>query len=186
MTDAARPSQLKSRLILLLIVAMFFSSFFIAWGLRLSGWTPSGSKNLGQLIEPPKDLSQASFRYADGKPYAWQTEKHIWRVVVVPSADCTTACTQMTDTLLRVWETQGRQAERVDVLWFGKLPENAHTFRKLFPMQASPALQQALTQTSSAQSLPVYLIDPNGFLVMQYRPGFNPSDLRKDLARLLK
>jgi len=186
MTDAERPSQLKSRLILLLIVAMFFSSFFIAWGLRLSGWTPSGSKNLGELIQPPKDLSQAGFLYADGKPYAWETEKHIWRVVVVPDANCQAACAKMTDTLLRVWETQGRQADRVDVLWFGELPNDARKFRKLFVMQPSPALQAALTQTSSADSVPVYLIDPNGFLVMQYRPGFNPSDLRKDLARLLK
>ena len=186
MNDAPRPSQLKSRLILLLIMAMFFSSFFIAWGLRLSGWTPSGSKNLGELIQPPKDLSQAGFLYADGKPYGLETEKHIWRVVVVPSADCTTACTAMADTLFRVWETQGRQAERVDVLWFGELPKDARTFRKLFPMQASPKLLAALTQASSADAVPVYLIDPNGFLVMQYRAGFNPSDLRKDLARLLK
>ncbi|MEO8000611.1 MAG: hypothetical protein ABI644_01960 [Arenimonas sp.] len=186
MTDTARPSQLKSRLILLLIVAMFFSSFLIAWGLRLSGWTPSGSKNLGELIQPPKDLSQAGFLYADGKPYAWETEKHIWRVVVVPGENCQLVCTKMTDTLLRIWETQGRQADRVDVLWFGDLPKDAHTFRKLFVMQSSPALQTALTFTSTDDSLPVYLIDPNGFLVMQYRPGFEPSDLRKDLARLLK
>lgn len=186
MTDTARPSQLKSRLILLLIVAMFFTSFFVAWGLRLSGWTPEGSRNLGELIQPPKDLSQANFRYADGKPYAWETEKHIWRVVVVPSPDCTRACAAMTDTLFRIWETQGRQADRVDVLWFGALPENAQTFRKLHVMQASPALQAALPLSSTTDALPVYLIDPNGYLVMQYRAGFNPSDLRKDLARLLK
>ena len=35
-------------------------------------------------------------------------------------------------------------------------------------------------------SLAVYLIDPNGFLVMRYAQGFDPSGLRKDLARLLK
>lgn len=186
MTDVAHASPWKSRLILLLIVAMFFSSFFIAWGLRLSGWTPSGGRNLGELIEPPTDLSKANFHYADSKPYAWEQEKHVWRVVVMPSADCTTACTKMTDTLFRVWETQGRHAERVDVLWFGKVPANATAFRKFYAMQSSPALQAALPLASSADAIPVYLIDPDGYLVMQYRPGFDPSDLRKDLARLLK
>lgn len=186
MTDAVRPPQWKSRLILLLIVTMFFSSFFIAWGLRLSGWTPGGSKNLGELIEPPIDLSQAGFLHADGRPYSWEPEKHLWRVVVVPSEDCTSACTKLTDTLFRVWETQGRHAERVDVLWFGKRPENAKDFRKFFLMQNSPALTAAMPLTSAANSVPVYLIDPDGYLVMQYRAGFNPSDLRKDLARLLK
>ncbi|MGH8051261.1 MAG: hypothetical protein ACRERV_02530 [Methylococcales bacterium] len=186
MTDIARPSQWKSRLILLLIVAMFFSSFFVAWGLRFAGWTPKGSKNLGELIQPPIDLTASSFRHADGKPYAWEPEKHFWRVVIVTAPDCTTACTAMTDTLFRVWETQGRQAERVDVLWFGELPKDARTFRKLFAMQASPELIAALPQKATATALPVYIMDNRGNVVMQYRPGFNPSDLRKDLARLLK
>ena len=36
------------------------------------------------------------------------------------------------------------------------------------------------------ESLPVYFVDPGGFLVMRYAPGFDPSGMRKDLARLLK
>ena len=186
MTDNTRPAQWKSRLILLLIVAMFFSSFFVAWGLRFAGWTPKGSKNFGELIQPPIDLTASSFRYADGKTYPWEPEKHVWRVVIAPAPDCTDACTAMTDTLFRVWETQGRQAERVDVLWFGKLPKDARTFRKLFVMKPSPELLAVLPQKATATSLPVYIMDTRGNVVMWYRPGFNPSDLRKDLSRLLK
>jgi hypothetical protein len=37
-----------------------------------------------------------------------------------------------------------------------------------------------------ADALPVYLADPNGWLVLRYAPGFEPSGLRKDLGRLLK
>lgn len=33
---------------------------------------------------------------------------------------------------------------------------------------------------------PVYLVDGRGFLALSYAPGFDPSGLRKDLARLLK
>ena len=186
MIDTARPPQWKSRLILLLIVAMFFSSFFVAWGLRLAGWTPQGSKNFGELIQPPIDLTASSFRHADGKPYPLEPEKHLWRVVIVTTPGCTDACTAMTDTLFRVWETQGRQAERVDVLWFGELPKNSRTFRKLFAMQSSPELLAALPQTATDTSLPVYIMDNRGNIVMQYRPGFDPSHLRKDLSRLLK
>jgi hypothetical protein len=186
MTETVAPSQWKSRLILLLIVAMFFSSFFVAWGLRFAGWTPKGSKNFGELIQPPIDLTAATFRYADGKAYPWQPEKHVWRILIVTTPDCTDACTAMSDTLFRVWETQGRQAERVDVLWFGQLPEDARVFRKLFAMQASPELIAALPQKATPTKLPVYILDNRGNVVMQYRPGFDPSDLRKDLSRLLK
>jgi len=31
-----------------------------------------------------------------------------------------------------------------------------------------------------------WLVDPNGFVVLRYAPGFDPGDLRTDLARLLK
>ena len=186
MTDNTRPAQWKSRLVLLLIVAMFFSSFFVAWGLRLAGWTPKGSKNFGELIQPPIDLTASSFRYADGKTYPWEPEKHVWRIVIAPAPDCTDACTAMTDTLFRVWETQGRQADRVDVLWFGKLPKDARTFRKLFVMKPSSELLAVLPQKATATSLPVYIMDTRGNVVMHYQPGFNPSDLRKDLSRLLK
>lgn len=186
MSDTTRPPQWKSRLILILIVVMFFSSFFIAWGLRFTGWMPKGSKNFGELIQPPINLTTSSFLYADGKVYPWDPEKHVWRVVVVATPDCTDVCTAMTDTLFRVWESQGRQAERVDVLWFGELPKGARTFRQLFAMETSSELIAALPQKATATSLPVYIMDNRGNLVMQYRPGFNPSDLRKDLARLLK
>jgi len=32
----------------------------------------------------------------------------------------------------------------------------------------------------------VWLVDPNGFVVLRYAAGFDPGDLRTDLARLLK
>ncbi len=33
---------------------------------------------------------------------------------------------------------------------------------------------------------PVWLVDPNGFVVLRYAPGADPGDLRTDLARLLR
>jgi hypothetical protein len=185
-TQLERPSQFKSRLILLLIVAMFFSSFFIAWGLRFAGWTPQGHKNFGTLIQPPKDFSQAVLLKADGSPYVWQNDERVFRVVVMPSPDCHTACVKMMDTLQRVWETQGRQAARVDILWFGPLPAKTKQFNHFISMQANVPLQAALPQQASAEQVPVYIMDYRGFLIMHYPAGFEPSGLRKDLGKLLK
>jgi hypothetical protein len=186
MNTSAPNSQFKSRLILVLIVTMFLSSFFIAWGLRFAGWTPEGQKNFGTLLQPPKDFSQAVFLKADGLPYAWQPEKHVWRIVVVPDKDCSTTCIELMDTLQRVWETQGRHAARVEILWFGALPAQAKPFNHFIAMQPNAQLQAALPEQATIEQLPVYLIDYRGFLVMHYRAGFDPSGLRKDVARLLK
>ena len=53
-------------------------------------------------------------------------------------------------------------------------------------MQASAELQARLPDLARPDALPVYLADPNGYLVLRYPPGFNPSGLRKDLGRVLK
>jgi cytochrome oxidase Cu insertion factor (SCO1/SenC/PrrC family) len=179
-------SRTRSRLVLLLIAAMFLSSFGIAAFLRFTGWQPAHSKNFGELLQPPRDLTALHLLRADGQPYDWHPETNTWRIVVVPSADCAQACTQLLDTLHRVWQSEGRQAERIDVLWFGALPADAPVFRKLVPMQPNAAVDAALPEAASRDAVPVYLIDPSGFLVMHYRPGADPANLRKDLGKLIK
>ena len=48
------------------------------------------------------------------------------------------------------------------------------------------ALAARLPDAARPDALPAYLADPNGYLVLRYAPGFNPSGLRKDLGRVLK
>jgi hypothetical protein len=36
------------------------------------------------------------------------------------------------------------------------------------------------------RGLPVYVVDPNGFVILRYAPGFDPAGLRADLAKLTK
>ncbi|MBB5014662.1 hypothetical protein [Rehaibacterium terrae] len=176
----------RSRLVLLLIFAMFFVSFGVAFFLRMSGWEPEVTRNAGELLDPVIDLRDLTLRHADGEPYPWQPERRLWRVVAVAPTDCDASCTQMIDLLRRVWIGEGRHAERVHVLWFGEIPADAPIFRALYPMQRDRELLARLPDASAPGAIPVYLVDPSGFLVMRYTPGFDPGGLRRDLARLLK
>ena len=186
MNASPPPSQLRSRLTLLLIVALFFGSFALAAWLRFSGWSPGQSRNYGRLLQPPVDLSAATFTRADGTPYAWQPDQNRWRVVVVPPADCPQACARALDAIHRVWLRQGRLADRVDVLWFGPLPAQGTRFRRLVEMRPDPRLLAVLPDAPRPDTLPVYLIDPSGFLVLRYPPDFTMAGLHKDIDRLLK
>ena len=177
----------KSRLTMLVVVAMFFTSFGIALYLIRSGWHPVATRNAGELLAPPVALGTLGLQAADGTPYAeWEADRRLWRVVVLPPADCGEPCLKLTDTLYRVWVSEGRHADRVQVLWFGAVPDQAPEYRAFKPMRPSPALREKLPASHVDGSLAVYLIDPSGFLVMRYAPGFDPTGLRKDLARLLK
>ena len=37
-----------------------------------------------------------------------------------------------------------------------------------------------------AAGTPVYVIDPHGFVILRYAPGFDPGHLRTDVAKLIK
>lgn len=186
MTQTPQPSQTRSRLILLLIVAMFLSSFGVAAFLRFTGWTPPQSKNFGTLLQPPVDLGALALMQADGKPYPWQPEKNLWRIVVVPAEGCAQACVTRLDQLHRLWLTQGRKADRIDVLWFGDLPKDGPRFRRLVPMRPDARLAAALPQAATVDAVPVYLVDPSGFLVLHYAPDIEPAGMKKDLGKLVK
>ena len=43
-----------------------------------------------------------------------------------------------------------------------------------------------LPQVDDAAGTPVYVIDPNGFVVLRYPPQTDPAGIRADVARLLK
>lgn len=186
MTESPRPSQLKSRLTLLLVVAMFLSSFFVAAFLRFTGWQPAHTKNVGELLQPPIDFSARTLRRADGSDYAWAPEQNRWRLLVAPAPDCSRECARVLDELHRLWLTQGRKADSLDVLWMGELPPGAVRFRRLVQVQADPALVAALPDRGSADAVPLYLVDPGGFVALRYPAGFDPAGVKKDLGKLLK
>ena len=54
------------------------------------------------------------------------------------------------------------------------------------PLRVDGGLRAGLARPDDAAGDAVWLVDPNGFVVLRYAPGFDPGDLRTDLARLLK
>ena len=181
----------RSRALLLLIVAMFMAPFVTALVLYYIDWQPTHTKNYGELLKPPRDLRGLDLRRTDGSAFVWNHEDHTWRVLVAPPVDCREHCTRLVDTLRRIWIGVGHDADRVQVLWIGEAPPQAERFRALLSLRASSALQsrlpdQARMDAVTAASIPVYVIDPSGYLILRYAPGFEPAGLRKDLVQLLK
>ena len=176
----------RGRRVLLLIFAMFFGSMALAGILRFSGWTPPINRNHGQLFEPPVDLRQARLHLADGTAYAWNPAARHWRIVLAPAAGCASECVTLSQQLDTVWRLFGPDADNVELLWLGTPPQAVATMPALRVLQAAPAVRAQLPGVDDPAGTPVYVIDPNGFVVLRYAPGFDPGGLRTDLSRLLK
>ncbi len=181
---ARNHTRSRSRLILLLIVLMFGGSFGAALVLHYSGWQPTRTRNHGEFIAPAIDLTDIAVRRLDGSSYPWQPSEEIWRVLVDASGDDRDRA-ELLDVLERVWRSEGRHADRLDVLWIGPRPQGAPGFRRLVEIAADPALSARLAASQPLDGS-LYVLDPSGYAVLRYRPGFDPSGLSKDLYRLVK
>jgi len=183
MTPAQISARARSRGILLLIAAMFAAPFVAALCMYYADWQPTRTKNFGALIHPVRDLRTVQFTRADGSHFQWHHEDHIWSVLVAPPGNCGVSCDQLADKLRRIWVGLGNKADGVQVLWVGTAPKQ--TFRTLIPVSADSSLATQLPDTAHANAIPVYVVDPTGFVILRYAPGFNPRDLRSDLKQLL-
>lgn len=191
-----RQQRNRNRVMLLAIVAVFFGSLIFAGVLRFSGWRPEGMKNKGELLQPPTDLRAQTPKLLDGADYRWTPINRTWRIVIAPPADCGAECTKAATDIYKVWELLGREATRVDVLWLCAatpcaLPADAPKLANLRLLQTNPGLRAQLPRVNEVvypggRGMPVYVIDPNGFVILRYAAGADPGDLRSDLAKLLK
>lgn len=188
---SAAPQRSRNRAMLLAIVALFFGGFVLAGILRFSGWRPEGMKNRGELLDPPGDLRGVAARTLDGADYPWNPGERLWRIAVVAPKVCDAPCAKLATDIELVRELQAQNADRVHLLWVGPLPEGPSTeaVRRspaLRMLQDVPALRANLPRLDDPKGTPVYIVDPNGFVILRYAPGSDPGDLRADLAKLLK
>jgi len=178
----------RNRTLLVLIVVVFFGSALIAGGLRFSGWKPTGMKNHGELLDPPGDLREVVPRLVEGGVYDWNPGERTWRIVVAPPADCIEACVALTRDLDKVWQLFGHRADHAHILWVGTPPEGALRNRVWNVIEPAPEFTAQLPglDAGGPDGAPVYVVDPNGFVILRYAPGFDAGHLRTDMARLLK
>ncbi len=182
----------RSRFKLLLIVVMFAAPLIVAWSLFASGWRPEASRNHGFLYAPAQDFRGVRARDAQGRDIVWQNTERRWHLLLLGPPTCDARCVGMTDTVRRVWVGLGRHAADLDVHFVGK-PDAAtrallaqHGTFDVVTLSGDGLPDVADAGTGAATGLPVYLVDPHGYLVMRYEPGFDPGGLRRDLQRLLR
>lgn len=181
----------RNRAMLVAICVMFFGSMLVAGALRFSGWQPEGRKNHGELLQPAVDLRDVVPQLADGGEYAWNPGERTWRIVLAPAGECDSACVKLSHDLDTVWRLFGKDADRVHLLWICDAPgcmppADARLPRTLHRISGAEAWRTRLPGVDDPAGVPVYVVDPNGFVVMRFAPGFDAGGLRADLAKLLK
>lgn len=189
--NSTAPPRRRGRLMLLAIVAVFLVPMLLAGILRFTNHYPDARRQKGELLDPPGDLRAITPKLLNGIGYAWNPVDRRWRILVPVPADCKDECRRVARDVDTVWQLTGREEERVDVLWWCMAPgcdwppgiHRPTTLKRLAPDAAARA---KLPKVDAAAGIPVYVVDPNGFVVLRYAPGSDLAGVRTDLSRLLK
>lgn len=164
---------------LLLIVSAFVVPTLLALLLQTPWfhWEPEATRNRGILITPVIQLAPAggtASSIADGRR---------WTVLLRAPTACDEACAKRLVLLSRVREAQGRNMDRVQMrVW----PDGQGAAPAGFEPWQPEAAQELSLLGSAVEPGGVMLVDPLGNAMMRFLPDADPSDVRKDLAHMLR
>ena len=186
MTESpAPPSRTRSRVLLLLIVAVFAVPILAALLLNRAGWMPAHSKNYGEVVHPPIPLREIEFVHAADAREHLDNPHGIWTLLVRVPAACDAACWNAVAALGNVRTSLGARADKLR-LWVLDAPapprDDLGTLGFASPTRPLPGRLSAPLATGPE----LWLVNPYGVAEMRYPPGFVPGELRKDLGKLVR
>ncbi|TAM53565.1 MAG: cytochrome C oxidase subunit I [Paraburkholderia sp.] len=190
---AHRGSWTRGRWMVLLIAlvcaAPVIASYLTYYVLKPKG----GATNYGTLIEPQRPISETLIvKDEANKPMALASLRGRWLMISVDRSACDQACATKLYFMRQIRATQAGERERIVTVWL-------RTDADAVP----PAIEQAYPDTRKliadpaalAAWLPgdagtrdtdhIYLVDPNGNLMMRFPAHPDPSKIKRDISKLL-
>jgi hypothetical protein len=187
---------MPSRLKLITVMALFALPVLAALALHALGWRPAGSRAHGEVLSPARPLAPAVLTDREGRALPWRDTESSWHLLVLAPPRCDARCAESLALLERVWLALHRDARRLKVHWLGELDPALRPALAAFPAFSEARLTPAEAlaeldlsprgEPAPGTALPLLLVDPDGHLAVIYRPGFDPTGLRRDLARIIR
>ncbi|MAM00497.1 hypothetical protein [Hydrocarboniclastica marina] len=195
----------RGRVIALSLFAIALLPIVLASWMYFGGWgAVGGTANKGELLQPVGAVETLGLRTVDNTPLTDRffpaREEPLWLILTIAEA-CDTACRKALHEVRQVHIALGKESERVERgLWVvqstaagaGESISDGQTLGQQYPElvllehesgQARPELPGAAELQTSYQ---IYVIDPNGNIVLRYDASNAGEDLLDDLKKLLR
>ena len=176
----------RNRILLVGTFLFFFLPILGAWLLNVFApdWRPFGTTNYGTLVQPVRPIAAAGLRGADGAALDDAYLNGRWTLVHIHEGHCGKDCADGLARLRQVQQALGDDMHRVQLLVVGdgggKAPDGATA------AVAAPGWLAAFSFADAPAGSGVYLVDPQGYLMMRYPRDAEQRGLLTDLERLLK
>lgn len=198
------PNQLrnKNRRNFVLLVFVFLLPMIVAWLVlkNIDTLKPSGSRNFGELVQPAMPLQEFTLQMREGAKFGLDETRGKWNIFYFNKSECAQLCQETFTKLHQSRLGQGREMHRLRFLYVNTdtapVTEQTLQFIKTLPetkiiIGNAEELSKLKSQFEATGKSPdeegrIFLIDPNGNIMMTYSKEFFVRDLLKDLEHLLK
>jgi cytochrome oxidase Cu insertion factor (SCO1/SenC/PrrC family) len=191
--------KVTNRKTLLIILFLFMLPVLISFVLYFVQWRPSNTVNYGELILPSRTIADRNMVAIDGSPVKFSSLHGKWTMVYFDTAACPESCMSQLFFMRQTHTAQGKNYDQMqrlmlltDVQGIDSLKSRLTDYADMLIWHSDKAEVAKLLQefgpdaaAADAQHY-IYLLDPQGNLMMRYKLGAEPAGVRKDLERLLK
>ncbi|TVQ45931.1 MAG: hypothetical protein EA371_11100 [Gammaproteobacteria bacterium] len=184
------------------LAALFFVPLGLSflWYYGLTELRPDSGVQRGELIHPARPLPQLNLPLATGGETAGAFLERTWTLLYLAPGPCDEACRARITELRQLRLALGRESSRVTgvLLYTGPTPdrhwlETEHTGLIAASLNEDDARARMLAPfpggenpTALMAAGRVYIVDPNGNLMMAYAAGTPLKDIHEDLKRLMR
>jgi cytochrome oxidase Cu insertion factor (SCO1/SenC/PrrC family) len=184
----------KGKLLLIAIALLFFLPIIASWYLVFfSDYKKNtiGTQH-GELIAPVIDIGEIKAREIKTMGEVLISKK--WTLVFIQKKICGNFCKERFYQLKQIRLALGEDRNKVERLVIFNKPNDLKEFKDLYPSQKFIdnsfkdyySLVRKFDNYISDEVNPIFLIDPYGFLMMQYSQDSDPMGIIKDLEKLIK
>jgi hypothetical protein len=191
---ASKGSWQRGRWMMLLVAlvcaAPVIGSYFTYYVIKPTG----GTTSYGTLINPQRPIPESlEVTGEDGKPIRLASLRGRWLMISVDSSACDKACATKLYFMRQIRVTQAAERERIVNVWLrtdaAKVPDVIETaYPDTEKLIAKPAELSAWLPLDTGTQLTdhIYMVDPNGNLMMRFPKDPNPSKIKGDVSKLLR
>lgn len=183
------PSRKRiSRLTLIVVAVLFLTPFVVALVLNRIGWHPAGTRNNGELIQPPQLLGDLQLRDRDGSgSLPLQNPDYRWTMLVRLPAACDEACEARLDELHRVRLSLGRHAPKLVIrLMAPAVMPAVPASMRILDEASVDALEVQAPMLAQSPDWTAFLVDDKSYLMMRFPPELEARLVRRDLGRVVR
>lgn len=188
--------RMRPSTIITILALLFLIPIITAWAM-FKGNHIFGLMNHGRLIKPPFSASLLKLKNQKGK----QIIEKKWTLVYFNPGLCDKTCQEGLYHLRQIRIATGdnmKRVARVLLTYPSELANNTSLqliLTERFPgtehltvkeQNFADVVRQHVKTDYALESGTIYLIDPQGNVMMTYKPGTKPNSIYKDLKRLLK